>query len=142
MERRRPAEQSGERPRCHSDAVVLFRLVRSAAQLPRVTLSGAATVACAVVCMRFFNIKKPANTNTENISHAPTPRPRCGSKHCVSARSNGPFVVQGSLLVSRVSSTDLLVQISLSACSDEERTWEDSSKKGKGMTMVRAFLRI
>lgn len=28
----------------------------------------------------------------------------------------------------------------MSACSDDERTFEDSKRKGKGVTVVRAFL--
>ena len=32
------------------------------------------------------------------------------------------------------------VQVSVSSCSDHERTWEDSQNKGKSMTTVRATL--
>ena len=33
-----------------------------------------------------------------------------------------------------------MIQISVSSCSDEEATWEDSQNKGKSMTTVRVAL--
>jgi hypothetical protein len=40
-----------------------------------------------------------------------------------------------------MSSYDILVQIFLSACAKDQQTWEDTKKKGKGMTAVSIFLR-
>ncbi|KAH9963701.1 caspase domain-containing protein [Lactifluus volemus] len=119
LERKKSAPHSRKLPRrSHSEAEVPFRRVRqlSVSQLPRVTLQRAAMVTRAVVRMKFLTTNTPTDTE-EEASPVLSPRPPCGSLYCAYAREKGPLV------------------ICLSACSDAERTWEDSSRKGKGMTV-------
>jgi hypothetical protein len=78
----------------------------------------------------------------ESLSPAPTPIQvhcrRCNHDHDL---SDAPHVVWVCFpcLSSLLSH---LVQISISPCTKEQRTWEDSNRKGKGMTDVRCFPRI
>ncbi|KAH8989873.1 caspase domain-containing protein [Lactarius hatsudake] len=112
-------------PRRHTDDSWERRLVRSA-QLFRTTLSGAVATALAVARFKLCLAKKLKQVEVEaEVSDSAdgatltTPagvrRPPCG-EYCAYALSNGPLV------------------ISLSSCSDQQSTWEDSQRKVKNMT--------
>jgi len=110
-------------PRRHTHDVWEFKLVRSATQLFRTTFSGTVTAALAIVRFR-IRLKKKKKQGADDSDDSDTtlpspgciPRPPCGGWYCSYALLNGPLV------------------ISVSSCSDEEATWEDSQKKGKSMT--------
>jgi hypothetical protein len=108
------------RPRRHTHDVREFKLVRSATQLFRTTFSGAITAALAVARLRIMAKKKKdvAEDSDSTTLRSPgcIPRPPCGGLYCAYALLNGPLV------------------ISVSSCSDQETTWEDSQNKGKSMT--------
>ncbi|KAF8258293.1 caspase domain-containing protein [Lactarius quietus] len=112
-------------PRRHTHDVWEFKLVRSATQLFRTTFSGTVTAALAIVRFRIRLAKKKKqgadsddsdDSDTTLVSPGCVPRPPCGGWYCAYALLNGPLV------------------ISVSSCSDEEATWEDSQNKGKSMT--------
>lgn len=110
-----------EPPRRHSDTVWERRLLCTATQLFRTTFSGVVTVALAIVRLRtrLAKTQKQASDDTDDATPrtpGSIPRPPCGGWYCAYALSNGPLV------------------ISVSSCSDEESTWEDSHNKGKSMT--------
>ncbi|KAH8989874.1 caspase domain-containing protein [Lactarius hatsudake] len=104
-------------PRRHSD-VWERGLVRSATQLFRTTFSGVVTAALAIVRLRTRLAKKQVPDAGDVTPQTPgiIPRPPCGGWYCAYALSKGPLVV------------------SVSSCSDQESTWEDSQNKGKSMT--------
>lgn len=114
-----------EPPRRHTDDFWEHRLVRSA-QLFRTTLSCAVTAALAVARFKLRLAKRSKQVEVEvevadgaDGATLTTPagvrRPPCGG-YCAYALSNGPLV------------------ISLSSCSDQQSTWEDSQRKVKNMT--------
>ncbi|KAI9445812.1 caspase domain-containing protein [Lactarius psammicola] len=109
--------------RRHTEDVREHRLVRSAThwQVFRRTFSGSVTAALAIVRLktRLANKQKQVAGDTGDVTPrtpGSIPRPPCGGWYCAYALSNGPLVV------------------SVSSCSDHERTWEDSQNKGKSMT--------
>ena len=138
------------RPRRHTHDVREFRLVRSATQLFRTTFSGTVAAALAIVRFRIRLKKKKKEQVTDDSSDDSTlpspgciPRPPCGGWYCAYALLNGPLVVchYFPFSVARLMIDDTcMIQISVSSCSDEEATWEDSQNKGKSMTTVRVAL--
>lgn len=115
-------------PRRHSDDVWERRLVRTA-QLFRTTFSGAVTAALAVARFKLRLAKRLKQVEVEVevadatgahraavTAPASVRRPPCGGWYCAYALSNGPLVV------------------SLSSCSDQQSTYEDSEDMGKSMT--------
>ncbi|KAH9059176.1 caspase domain-containing protein [Lactarius vividus] len=106
-------------PRRHSDDVWEQRLVRSATQLFQTTFSGVVTAALVIVRLRTRLARKKQVPDVDDVTPRTPgiiPRPPCGGWYCAYALSNGPLVV------------------SVSSCSDQESTWEDSQNKGKSMT--------
>ncbi|KAI9436822.1 caspase domain-containing protein [Lactarius psammicola] len=110
--------------RRYTDDIWERRLVRSA-QLFRTTLSCAVTAALAVARFKLRLAKRLKQVEVEvaNGADDATPmtpdsvrRPPCGGQYCAYALCNGPLV------------------ISLSSCSDQQSTWEDSQRKVKNMT--------
>ncbi|KAH9059174.1 caspase domain-containing protein [Lactarius vividus] len=112
--------------RRHSDDVWVRKLVRSA-QLFRATLSCAVTAALVVARFKLRLAKRLKQVEVEVkiaddadgatlTTPASVRRPPCGGWYCAYALSNGPLV------------------ISLSSCSDQQCTWEDSQRKVKNMT--------
>lgn len=89
--------------------------------------------------------KKAVDDSDDAASGTPDtiiPRPPCGGWYCAYALLNGPLVVcMRSLAIFCCLLDDTgAIQISVSSCSDQETTWEDSQNKGKSMTTVRAAL--
>ena len=85
--------------------------------------------------------EKEKEKGKEKESRPPTPTPilvhcnLCNRDHDL---SDAPDVVR--VCFPRLSSLlSHLVQISLSPCTEDQRTWEDSTRKGKGMTVVRCL---
>ncbi|KAH9038757.1 caspase domain-containing protein [Lactarius pseudohatsudake] len=114
-----------EPPRRHTDGIWESQLVRSA-RVFRTTLACAVTAALAVARFKLRLAKKLKQVeveaevpNSADGTTLTTPagvrRPPCG-EYCAYALSNGPLV------------------ISLSSCSDQQSTWEDSQRKVKNMT--------
>lgn len=88
------------RPRRHTHDVWEVKLVRSATQIFRTTLSGAITAALAVVRLRILAKKKDVTEDGDDTplrSPGCIPRPPCGGLYCAYALSNGPLVVCHSL---------------------------------------------
>ena len=74
--------------------------------------------------------------NSANTGRVVDPRPRCGSAFCVYELLNSPLVVRSFFVVSFRRSIVIPVQISVSACATNERTFEDTKRNGRGMTVV------
>ncbi|KAI9438820.1 caspase domain-containing protein [Lactarius indigo] len=113
-------------PRYHSNDD-LHWLVRGAARLCNMTFSFIALVSLAIVRFKIRLVKKRKQVQIEvevevldriDLSSLTSiiPRQPCARSSCVNAFSNGPLV------------------ISVSSCSDQQSTWEDSQNKGKSMT--------
>ncbi|KAI0297815.1 caspase domain-containing protein [Multifurca ochricompacta] len=90
-------------------------LVRSATLLYRMTFSGVATATLAIVRLKVRVAKRLKEP--KDVAAPPAQRPRCGGWYCAYSLVNGPLV------------------ISVSSCSDHETAWEDSKRKGVGMTL-------
>ncbi|KAH9164043.1 peptidase C14, caspase domain-containing protein [Lactarius sanguifluus] len=116
----------GPLPRHHSNDDQYW-LVRGAARLCNMTFSFIALISLAIVRFKIRLVKKRKQVQLEvevevmdcvDLSSLTSiiPRPPCASSSCVDAFSNGPLV------------------ISVSSCSDQQSTWEDSQNKGKSMT--------
>jgi hypothetical protein len=123
--------------RRHSEAALQPRVMRNDSHL-RTVFKRAATIARVVIRLKSLVANKPKSV--QDTDGTPTPRPRCGSCFCIYELLNSPLVVRSfftvlNLPVDRSPS----VQISVSACSFNENTWDDSKRKGKGMTAVRVF---
>ncbi|KAI9431481.1 hypothetical protein H4582DRAFT_2132908 [Lactarius indigo] len=82
----------------------------------RTTFSGVVTVALAHLRTRLAKKQVPDAGDITPRTPGIIPRPPCGGWYCAYALSKGPLVV------------------SVSSCSDQESTWEDSQNKGKSMT--------
>ncbi|KAF8469276.1 caspase domain-containing protein [Russula ochroleuca] len=100
--------------RRHSEAALRPWVMRNDAHL-RSAFKRAATIARVVIRLKFLVANKPKNL--QDVDGPPTPRSRCGSCFCIYELLNSPLV------------------ISVSACSFNESTWDDSERKGKGMTV-------
>ncbi|KAH9059170.1 caspase domain-containing protein [Lactarius vividus] len=118
----------GPLPRHHSNDDQRW-LVRGAARLVNMTFSFIALISLAIVRFKIRLVRKRKQVQLEveveveamdyvDLSSVTSivPRPLCASSSCVNAFSNGPLV------------------ISVSSCSDQQSTWEDSQNKGKSMT--------
>jgi len=75
-------------------------------------------------------IRRRCQSNGANSGRVVDPRPR-GSAFCSCEPLNGPLMVSDFSVVSLLVSA----QISVSASSNNERTFEDGKRNGKGMTM-------
>jgi len=113
LERKKPVVFVVEPKRRHTEAAVQSLLTRRNPQL-RATFKRAVTMTIVITRMQFLAMKK-ARSGQRVAGHPLLPS-RCGS-FCAYERSNGPLV------------------IGLSACAYNERTWEDSKRMGKGMTV-------
>jgi hypothetical protein len=130
--------------RRHTEAPGHLFLAHSTAFLRR-RFSSVVTTTLAIIRLKNRLAKrsksKKGEKEKENESRSPTPTPilvhcdRCNRDHDL---SDAPDVVRVCFpcLSSLLSH---LVKISLSPCTEEQRTWEDSSRKGKGMTVVRCL---
>ncbi|KAH9038752.1 caspase domain-containing protein [Lactarius pseudohatsudake] len=116
----------GPLPRHHSNDDQHW-LVRGAARLCNMTFSFIALISLAIVRFKIRLVRRrkqvQLEVEVEVLDRADLasltsviPRPPCASSSCVNAFSNGPLV------------------ISVSSCSDQQSTWEDSQNKGKSMT--------
>ncbi|KAF8492190.1 caspase domain-containing protein [Russula emetica] len=110
---KKPLTPYNARKRRHSDAALQPWAMRNNPHL-RSAFKRAATITRVVVRLKSLVANKPKSVR--NAYGPPTPRPRCGSCFCTYELLNSPLV------------------ISVSACSFNENTWEDSKRKGKGMT--------
>ncbi|KAH8989865.1 caspase domain-containing protein [Lactarius hatsudake] len=116
----------GPLPRHHSNDDQHW-LVRGAARLCNMTFSFIALISLAIVRFKIRLVKKRKQVQLEvevevldcvDLSSLTGVilRPPCPGSSCIDAFSNGPLV------------------ISVSSCSDQQSTWEDSLNKGKSMT--------
>jgi len=105
-----PAPQQLKRR--HSDTEIHLRLRRNDSH-------ARAKFKCVAMTTRAVTRLRNLSLNSDKVTtEPPTPRRRCGSFFCDYELLSCPLV------------------ISLSACSDNERTFEDSRRMGKGMTVV------
>ena len=133
--------------RRHTEAAGHLFLAHSSAFLRR-RFSSVVTTTLAIIRLKNRLAKRSKSKKSDKApiqeSRSPTPTPilvhcdLCNRDHDI---SDAPDVVRVffpylSSLLSH------LVQISLSSCTEDQRRWEDSTRKGKGMTVVRCFPRI
>lgn len=126
--------------RRHTEAAGHLFLAHTAAFLRR-RFSSVVTTTLAVIRLKSRVAKRSRSEKCEKESRPPTPTPilvhcsLCNRDHDL---SDAPDVVRACFpcLSSLLSQ---LVQISLSPCTKDQRTWEDSTRKGEGMTVVRCF---
>ncbi|KAH9979136.1 caspase domain-containing protein [Russula compacta] len=114
----RKKKPSMDLQRRYSEDVVQPWLRRSASRLLRAAFRRAATITLAIIRMKFLvaTAKKSSKSDKE-VTPPPTPPRPCGGYFCAYELLDGPLV------------------ISMSTCSDDERTFEDSKRKGKGVTV-------
>jgi len=108
-----PAPQQLKRR--HSDTEIHLRLRRNDSHA-RAKFKCAAMTMCAVTRLRNLSLN-----SDKAATERPTPRRRCGSFFCDYELLSCPLV------------------ISLAACSAKGRTFEDSRRMGKGVTVVRVL---
>jgi len=130
-----PAPQQLKRR--HSDTEIHLRLRRNDSHA-RAKFKCAAMTMCAVTRLRNLSLN-----SDKAATERPTPRRRCGSFFCDYELLSCPLVVRrffslsGCLSINRPIVTP--AQISLAACSAKGRTFEDSRRMGKGVTVVRVL---
>ncbi|KAN0118334.1 Caspase domain containing protein [Russula decolorans] len=111
--KKKPLTSYNAGKRRHSDAALQPWVMRNNPHL-RSAFKRAATITRVVVRLKFLVANK--SKSARNACGPPTPRCCCGSCFCIYELLSSPLV------------------ISVSACSFNENTWEDSKRKGKGMT--------
>lgn len=129
--------------RRHTEAAGHLFLAHSSAFLRR-RFSSVVTTTLAIIRLKRRLAKRSDAKKCEKApsqeSRPPTPTPIlvhcnvCNVDHDI---SDAPDVVR--VFFSCILSPSHLVQISLSPCTEDQRRWEDNTRKGTGMTAVRCF---